>query len=131
MTAARDLFEYAAVQVVPRVDRGECINVGVLLYCQPRRFLAARISLDLTRLRALDPYADVDGIERTLAALSQVCAGGEAAGPAGLEKPGSRFRRLVAPRSTVVRAGSVHTGLTLDPEAEIERLLGLMVLPIE
>ena len=129
MTGEPELFEYAAIRVVPRVERGECLNAGVLVYCRARRFLAARVGLDVARLRALDPYADPAGIEAGLAALARVCAGDETAGPAGRERLGARFRWLVAPRSTVVRAGEVHTGLTRDPAAEADRLLDLLVAP--
>jgi Protein of unknown function (DUF3037) len=124
------VFEYAVLRVIPRVDRGEAMNAGVLLYCRPLRYLGARIALDTELLLALDPAADVAGVERALAAAAAVC-GGEAAGaggPAGAEDIGRRFRWLTAPRSTVVQAGPVHTGLTRDPEAEIARLLRELVL---
>jgi hypothetical protein len=122
----RHPFEYAAVRVVPRIERGEAMNAGVLLYCRGLDYLGARVHLDLDRLRALDPAADVAAIEQVLAALETSCA----AGPAGEEDRGRRFRRLTAPRSTVVQAGPVHTGLTSDPEAELVRLLGELVLPL-
>ncbi|MGH3393998.1 MAG: DUF3037 domain-containing protein [Streptosporangiaceae bacterium] len=123
------VFEYAVLRVIPRVDRGEAMNAGVLLYCRPLRYLSARIALDAGLLLALDPAADVAGVERALAAAAAVCDGvGQDAGPAGQEDIGRRFRWLTAPRSTVVQAGPVHTGLTSDPEAEIERLLRELVL---
>lgn len=122
-------FEYAVLRVIPRVDRGEAMNAGVLLYCRPLRYLGARIALDTGLLLALDPAADVAGVERALAAAAAVCDGPDgAAGPAGQEDIGRRFRWLTAPRSTVVQAGPVHTGLTRDPEAEIDRLLRELVL---
>ena len=121
------VFEYAVLRVIPRVDRGEAMNAGVLLYCRPLRYLGARIALDAELLLALDPAADVAGVERALAATAAVC-GGEAGGPAGAQDIGRRFRWLTAPRSTVVQAGPVHTGLTRDPEAEIARLLRELVL---
>jgi Protein of unknown function (DUF3037) len=132
---SRHPFEYAAVRVVPRIERGEAMNAGVLLYCRGLDYLGARVHLDLDRLRALDPAADVAAIEQVLAALETSCAAGperEAryAGPAGEEDRGRCFRRLTAPRSTVVQAGPVHTGLTSDPEAELVRLLGELVLPL-
>jgi len=120
-------FEYAVLRVVPRVDRGEAINAGVLLYCRPLRYLGARIALDAGLLLALDPAADVAGVERALAAAAAVCDG-DGAEPAGQEDIGRRFRWLTAPRSTVVQPGPVHTGLTRDPEAEIDRLLRELVL---
>ncbi|ARQ71852.1 DUF3037 domain-containing protein [Streptomyces marincola] len=126
-TAVRDVFEYALLRVVPRMERGESINAGVVLYCRARSFLAARVHLDEARLRALDPAADVRGVLAALAAAECVCLGGRAAGPAGGDDAGRRFRWLVAPRSTVVQPGPVHTGLTADPAAELERLLHVLV----
>ncbi|MFE2041161.1 DUF3037 domain-containing protein [Streptomyces sp. NPDC059477] len=123
----RSVYEYALLRVVPRVERGECINAGVLLYCRARGYVGALTHLDETRLRALDPDADVNGVRAALRAVEGVCAGGEAAGQAGDDDAGRRFRWLVAPRSTVVQPGPVHTGLTLDPAAETRRLLDLLV----
>ncbi|MEV7980489.1 DUF3037 domain-containing protein [Streptomyces sp. NPDC086519] len=123
----RDVFEYALLRVVPRVERGECINAGVILYCRAKAYVGARTHLDEARLRALDPDADVAGVRAALAAVEGVCAGGAAAGHAAGDDPGRRFRWLVAPRSAVVQPGPVHTGLTLDPAAETERLLDLLV----
>lgn len=126
----REPFEYAVLRVVPRVDRGEAMNAGVLLYCQARDFLGARVHLDRDRLHALDPAADPDAIEHALRTAAGVCDGSEDAGPAGGEDPGRRFRWLTAPRSTVVQPGPVHTGMTADPAAELDRLLQLLVLPV-
>jgi len=123
----RDVFEYALLRVVPRVERGECINAGVLVYCRARSYVGARTHLDEARLLALDPEADVAGIRSALGAVEGVCAGGEAAGQAARDDAGRRFRWLIAPRSTVVQPGPVHTGLTVDPAAETERLLDLLV----
>ncbi|MFD3586908.1 DUF3037 domain-containing protein [Streptomyces sp. NPDC058683] len=123
----RDVFEYALLRVVPRVERGEYINAGVIVYCRAKVYVGARTHLDETRLLALDPDADVAGVRAALGAVEGVCAGGEAAGQAAGDDPGRRFRWLVAPRSTVVQPGPVHTGLTLDPAAETERLLDLLV----
>jgi Protein of unknown function (DUF3037) len=127
---ARDTFEYAVLRVVPRVERGECLNAGVLVYCRQRDYLGVRLHLDADRLRALDATADPAAIGAALQAAADVCAAATAAGAAGREALGSRFRWLTAPRSTVVQAGPVHTGLTTDPEAEAERLLRLLVLPV-
>jgi hypothetical protein len=126
-TSDRHVFEYALVRVVPRVERGECINAGVLLYCRAQAYLGARTHLDEARLLALDPDADVAGVRAALRAVEGVCAGGEAAGQAAPDDAGRRFRWLIAPRSTVVQPGPVHTGLTTDPAAEVERLLDLLV----
>ncbi len=128
MSYERHGFEYAVLKVVPRVDRGEMINAGVLLYCRPLRFLAARVALDADRVLALDPAADLAGIERALAAVVQVCDQQPGAGSAGQQDIGQRFRWLTAPRSTVVQPGPVHTGLTADPAAEADRLLAALVL---
>ncbi|MGW7424200.1 DUF3037 domain-containing protein [Streptomyces sp. NPDC054813] len=123
----RDVFEYALLRVVPRVERGECINAGVIVYCRAKAYVGARTHLDEARLRALDPDADLAGVRAALGAVEGVCAGGKAAGQAAGDDPGRRFRWLVAPRSTVVQPGPVHTGLTVDPAAETERLLDLLV----
>ncbi len=123
-------FEYAVLRVVPRVERGEAINAGVLLYSQAASFLGAQVHLDVPRLRALDPAADVESISAALAAAADTCAG-DGAGPAVDEEIGRRFRWLVAPRSTVVQPGPVHTGLTEDPRAEVQRLFRLLVLPVD
>ena len=117
-------YEYAVIQAVPRVQRGELINVGVILYCQRLGFLAAHTHLDPARLLALDPGADVAAIDGALTSWETTCGG---AGAAAEMKPGERFRWLVAPRSTVLRAGPVHMGLAADPATELDRLTGLLV----
>jgi hypothetical protein len=122
-------FEYAVLRVVPRVERGECINAGVVLYCQEEGFLGARVHLDPLRLKALDPEADLVAVRAHLEAIRSVCAGGPEAGTVGRLPLGERFGWLVAPRSTVVQPSPVHTGLTDNPAAELEHLLQRMVLP--
>jgi hypothetical protein len=117
-------YEYAVIQAVPRVERGELINVGVLLYCHRLDFLAARTHLSAARLLALDPDADVPAIDGALASWDTTCAGG---GAARAMRQGERFRWLVAPRSTILRAGPVHMGLAADPAAELDRLLRVLV----
>ncbi|WP_107482113.1 DUF3037 domain-containing protein, partial [Streptomyces sp. b94] len=107
----RDVFEYALLRVVPRVERGECFNAGVLVYCRARSFVAARTHLDEAKLRALDPDADAAGVRAALRAVEQVCGGGEGAGQAAGDDAGRRFRWLIAPRSTVVQPGAVHLSL--------------------
>jgi hypothetical protein len=114
---------------VPRVERGETVNAGVLLYCRPLQYLGARVHLDADRVRALDPAADLDAIGRALEAAAGVCSP-DASGPAGEEEIGRRFRWLTAPRSTVIQPGPVHTGLTNDPDGDVERLLRVLVLPL-
>ncbi|MGY1634714.1 DUF3037 domain-containing protein [Geodermatophilus sp. SYSU D01186] len=128
---SRDTFEYAVLRVVPRVERGESLNAGVLVYCRQRDYLGSRVHLDVERLHALDPTADADAIRRALQVAADVCAADPVVGAAGREALGARFRWLTAPRSTVVQAGPVHTGLTADPDAEADRLLRLLVLPVE
>jgi hypothetical protein len=122
-----EVFEYALLRLVPRVERGERINAGVLLYCQARSYLAARVHLDEDRLRALDPDADLAGVRAALHGVESLCLGGAPAGQAAGDGPGRRFRWLTAPRSTIVQPGPVHTGLTADPDAECARLLRLLV----
>lgn len=117
-------YEYAVIQAVPRVERGELINVGVVLYSQRHDFLDAGTHLDENRLRALDPAADVPAIRAALDAWGRTCAGG---GACAAMRLGERFRWLVAPRSTILRAGPVHMGLAEDPAAELDRLVTLLV----
>lgn len=124
------VFEYALLRVVPRVDRGEAINAGVLFYCRQLGYLGARVHLDPERLRALDPTADVEAIQQALQSTADICGGSSGAGLAGGEEIGRRFRWLTAPRSTVVQPGPVHTGITTDPEADADRLLQTLVLAI-
>jgi hypothetical protein len=121
------LFEYALLRVVPRVERGEFINAGVVLYCQDVKFLDARIHLDVERLCALDPTLDPDTVQAHLEVARRVCEGGPEAGAVGLLPPGQRFGWLVAPRSTVVQPSPVHTGFADDPGRAIEHLLQVMV----
>ncbi|CAM5291876.1 MULTISPECIES: DUF3037 domain-containing protein [Streptomyces] len=128
MTTGPHVYEYATLRVVPRVERGELINAGVVVYCRARGVVAARTHLDEARLAALDPAADTIGVRAALAAVVRICAGGEAAGQAAGDDAGRRFRWVIAPRSTVVQPGPVHTGLTDDPEAEADRLLEQLVL---
>ncbi|MER7366229.1 DUF3037 domain-containing protein [Nonomuraea wenchangensis] len=122
---SRDVYEYAVIRVIPKIERGEQINVGVLLYCQPRGYLCARVELDAARLRALDPAADVDAVRRALTAYELAC--GERPGPLAAEPLGGRFRWLTAPRSTIVQSGPVHAGLTADPDTELARLFDKLV----
>lgn len=122
-------FEYVLLRVVPRVERGEFINAGVVLYCQEKRFLEARLHLDPERLRNLDPNLDPEAIRAHLEAACRVCAGGPEAGAIGLLPPVQRFGWLAAPRSTVVQPSPVHTGLAEDPREALEHLLEVMVRP--
>jgi hypothetical protein len=120
-------YDYAIIRLVPRVERGEQINVGVILSCADSEFLDARIALDEARVRALDPAVDLDAIRAGLAVIPKICAGGPAAGPIGEMPARGRFRWLVSPRSTVIQMSPVHTGRTCDPTATLEHLLRTMV----
>ena len=120
-------FQYAIVRVVPRVERGECVNAGVVLFCRPRRFLAARVALDATRVRALAPEADLEAVRGHLDAFVRIAAGDPQAGPMAALPPSERFHWLVAPSSTVIQCSPVHTGLTDDPPGELERLVARLV----
>ena len=121
--ASAEPFEYALIRVVPRVERGEAINAGVILYSQRHRFLGCQIELNSDRLRVLDPGADVAAVLAALTAVEEGCHAGRPAE----EPPGVRFRWLTAPRSTIVQPGAVHSGLTTDPAAELARLFDDLV----
>jgi hypothetical protein len=120
-------FQYAVVRVVPDVERGECLNAGVILLCRPRRFLAARVHLDEAKLRALAPDADPETIVPHLAAIERIAAGDPTAGPMAQLGQGERFHWLVAPSSTVIQASEVHTGLCDDPAVELDHLFDRLV----
>ena len=120
-------FDYAIVRVVPRVERAEFVNAGVILICSAKRFLGARIELDAARIAAVDPSADIDAIARHLEPIPRICVGGEDAGPIGLLSPRARFDWLVAPRSTIVQTSPVHSGLAEDCDEALERLMDRMV----
>lgn len=122
-----NVFEYATLRVVPQAERAEAMNVGVVLYCQAGDFLGCATHLDPTRLHALDPTLDLDGVRAALLAITSMCTGGTEAGQATTEPQGARFRWLTAPRSTVVQPGPVHPGLTEDPAADLARLLDRLV----
>ena len=120
-------FQYAIIRVVPRVERGECMNAGVVLLCRSKRFLAARVGLDVARLQALAPGIDPATIEEHLAAIERVAAGDPAAGPIARLGQGERFHWLVAPSSTVIQPSEVHTGLSDDPGTELNHLFERLV----
>ena len=123
----RTSFEYAILRVVPRVEREEFINAGVLLFCLTRNFLAARVELDVDRLRALSPEVDVQLVREHLDAFPRICAGGPDSGPIGKLPLKERWHWLVAPRSTIVQVSPVHAGLCEAPEVELEHVLDRMV----
>lgn len=120
-------FDYAIIRVVPRVERQEFINAGVILSCPDKRFLKAQVELDEERLTALDPALDARTIEGYLQTIPLICAGGPQAGPIAQLPQRARFHWLVAPRSTIIQVSPVHSGFCDDPEAMIEHLLKTMV----
>ncbi|HWO22466.1 MAG TPA: DUF3037 domain-containing protein [Kofleriaceae bacterium] len=124
-----DSFDYAIVRVVPRVERGEQINAGVILSCPTRDYLAARIALDAARLRALSPDTDVAEVELALASIPKIAAGDPQGGPIAALPRSERFHWLVAPRSAIIQPSAVHTGLCHDPAAALAQLLERLVLP--
>ena len=117
------VFEYALIRVVPRVERGESINAGVIVYAKNYRFLRAKIQLDEARLRALDPAADITAVRAALTAFERACS----EGPLAEQPLGERFRWLTAPRSAIVQPGPVHGGITADPAADLDRLVATLV----
>lgn len=121
------LFQYTLLRVVPRVERGEFMNAGVVLYCQDEKYLDARVHLDPVRLEALGPGLDPEAVRAHLEVARRVCAGGPEAGAVGLLPPGQRFGWLSAPRSTVVQPSPIHTGFAEDPERALGHLLRVMV----
>jgi hypothetical protein len=120
-------FQYVVLRCVPRVDREEFVNVGVVLYCQQADFLEARCHVEAGRLTALAPDVDVEAVCAALEAVEAVCRGDGSAGEAGRAPIGTRFGFVKAPRSTVVQPGPVHGGSTADPAAELDRLLDALV----
>jgi Protein of unknown function (DUF3037) len=123
-------YEWACLRVVPRVERSEFVNVGVLVYCQGLGYLAAKVTDDLTRAAALDPALDVESTRRHLAGVEALCAGDPSAGANARRTPGDRFRWLIAPRSTVIQPSPVHTGRSDDPAAALAELFATMVAPL-
>ena len=128
----RDLaaYDYAIVRVVPRVERGELVNIGVIVSCPARDYLQARIEIDAARLRALDATLDIDAIRRHAASIPAICAGGDAAGPIGRLTQRERFHWLVAPRSTIIQISPVHTGRCDEPTKVLEHLMTRLVHPV-
>ena len=126
-TGGRLAYQYVVLRCVPRVDREEFLNVGVVVYCQAAGYLAAAWHVDDERLRALDAGIDTAQVRESLGFVEGVCAGDERGGAAADKPPGQRFGFLKAPRSTVLQPGPVHGGVTADPAAELQHLLGCLV----
>ena len=122
-------YDYAIFRVVPRVEREEFVNVGVIVSCPAKGFLEARVELDEQRLLSLDSSLDIESIRAHLATIPAICAGGADAGPIGQLSQRERFHWLVSPRSTTIQISPVHTGQCKDPEEVLEQLLRTMVRP--
>jgi hypothetical protein len=128
MPARKASYDYALIRVTPRVERGECMNVGVVLFCRARAYLDARLALDEARLLAFFPAANVEGIRQELRAIAKIAEGDADAGPIAALAQAERFHWLVSPRSTIVQPSAVHSGLCDDPAAALEHLYATMVL---
>ena len=122
-------YSYAAIRVVPRVERGECLNAGVILFARAAAFLEARVELDAARLRAFAPWLDLNLVERHLAAFVAIGTGAPDAGPIAALSRSERFHWLTAPRSTLIQTSPVHIGCCPDPRAAVEELLDALVRP--
>ena len=119
----KSLYEYAVIRVLPRVDREEFINVGVIVYCHSRDFLRAECSVSKDRLRSFAAGSDLTEVEEHLRSVCKICSGSDGSGPIGKMSLGERFRWLTAPRSTVVQTSAVHTGFTDDPQETLRKLV--------
>ena len=120
-------YDYAVIRVVPRVERGEFVNAGIILSCDEERILLANIELDEKALLTIDPHVDMELVRNALASIPAICAGGEAAGDIGKMTARERFHWLVAPRSTIVQTSPVHTGQCTEPAAALQHLMQTMV----
>lgn len=128
MPESRNPFAYTVLRAVPRVERGEFINVGVVLFCRERRFLQARIGLDAARLQILAPESDAAEIRAQLEAIVRVADGDAGAGPIARLSQSERFHWISSPHSTIVQRSEAHTGLTDDPATTLEHLFRTLVL---
>lgn len=125
---ARHSFDYAVIRLVPRVERGECVNLGIVLFCRTAQFLAARLEPDWPRIEALAPgQVDRSDVQRQLDYIMQVAAGDATAGPVAALPQSERFYYLVSPRSTIIQPSPVHSGLCDEPAAALEHLMDGMV----
>ncbi len=123
-----DSYDYAIVRVMPHVERGECINIGVLLFCRTRSFLDTRTYMDTPRLLALAPDLDLDAVQHQLDLIVQVCKGMHETGTIGQMSPSERFHWLVSPRSTIIQTSPVHCGLCSEPRVALEGLFQRLVM---
>lgn len=121
------VFEYAIIRVVPKVEREEFINVGVILYCGPLKFLQTKITLNKERIKALCQETECEELEAYIQSFERISAGGSDSGPIGKLPPAERFRWLTATRSTMVQTSRVHPGLTANPQEMLDRLFEQLV----
>lgn len=124
----KHLFEYAVIRLVPRVEREEFLNVGVILYCSSSRFLKMTMLINPERLVAFSQDIDLQVIEQNLHAFAQICAGGKQGGPIGQQSIAERFRWITATRSTILQTSRVHPGFCTDPQHTLEKLHNELVL---
>lgn len=127
MAPSPDAFSYAAIRVVPDIEREEFLNAGLILFCRPARYLVARTALDRAALVALQPGCDVEGMHGQLRLIERIAAGEAEAGPISLLDQSERFGWLTAPRSTIVQPGPIHTGTTEDPATTFDHLFAVLV----
>ena len=125
---APNSYDYVLIRLVPSVERGECLNVGVILFCRTLGFLEARFHLNGARALALSPDLDLAAIQQQLVTIMRICEGGPEAGPLGKMSQSERFHWLVSPRSTIIQTSPVHEGVCDDPEVALEHLHKMMVL---
>jgi hypothetical protein len=123
-------FDYAIFRIVPRVEREEFVNAGVIVYCAEQRFLAARVHVDEARLKALWPDLDIELVRQHLEAITRISSGDPSAGPIAHLAPGERFHWLVAPRSTMIQVSPVHSGICEAPAEALERLFQQLATPL-
>lgn len=128
--AERVPYLYAVLRLVPRIERGERFNVGVVLLCRSRQFLAARTHLDEEKLAALAPGVDAELVRAHLAALERIAAGDPDAGPMAALEPAERFHWLASVSNTMLQPSPIRTGLTADPGATLTRLMRELVEPV-
>ena len=124
---ARPSFDYTVIRIVPRVEREEFINAGVILFCAVKDFLGAKVQFDEARLRALSPDVDLDAVRTHLESIPRICEGGKNAGPIGRMPRKERWHWLVAPKSTILQCSPVHSGVCDDPAASLQKLFDRMV----
>ena len=120
-------FDYAIIRVVPRVEREEFLNVGAVVFCRTKKYLAAKVEIDEKRLLAFYPEIDVEMIRSHLEMIPKICEGGDAAGPIGQLSQSERFNWIVAPKSTMVQCSPVHSGVCAEPANQLDRLVEEMV----